>query len=104
MSLFDIYGIYYFFLVYVLINVTRVVMWNFLRSWHNVTKHAYSNLLRILPPKTENFQMKKSGSFHISAQNINCGYLLKPPLLGGSNENPQSMFLSRNMKINIYPM
>ena len=30
--------------------------------------------------------------FHISAQNI-----------GGSNEYPQSMFLSRNKKINVYP-
>ena len=32
------------------------------------------SLLRILPPKHENFQMKTSGSFHISAQNIGCGY------------------------------
>ena len=38
-------------------------------------KHAYSNILRILPPKNENFQTKNSGSFHISAQNIDCGYL-----------------------------
>ena len=72
--------------------------------------------------------MKNSNSFHISAQNIDCGYLLEPPrrggsnenlqsmaqnidcgyLLepprrGGSNENLQSMVLSRNKKINIYP-
>ena len=47
--------------------------------------------------------MKTSGSFHISAQNIDCGYLLEPPRRGGSNEYPQSMFLSRNKKINIYP-
>ena len=38
-------------------------------------KHAYSNILRILPLKIENFQMKNSGSFHISAQNTDCGYL-----------------------------
>ena len=37
--------------------------------------------------------MKHSGSFHISAQNIDCGYLLEPPRRGGSNEYPQSMFL-----------
>ena len=55
-------------------------------------KHAYSNILRILPPKNENFQIKNSGSFPISAQNIDCGYLLEPPLRGGSNEYPQSMF------------
>ena len=42
-------------------------------------KHAYSNKLRILPPKNENFQMKFSDIFHISAQNIDCGYSLEPP-------------------------
>ena len=37
--------------------------------------------------------MKKSGSFfHISAQNIDCGYLLEPPRQGGSNKSPQSIF------------
>ena len=56
----------------------------------------YSNILKILPTKTENFQIKNSDIFHISAQNIDCGYSLKPPRLGGSNEYPQSMFLSRN--------
>ena len=45
--------------------------------------------------------MKNSGSFHISAQNIYCGYLLEPPRWGGSNEYLQSMFLSRNKKINV---
>ena len=47
--------------------------------------------------------MKFSGSFQISAQNIDCGYLLEPPRRGGSNEYPQSMYLSRNNKINVYP-
>ena len=37
--------------------------------------------------------------FHISAQNIDCGYLLEPPRRGGSNEYPQSMFLSKIRKI-----
>ena len=46
---------------------------------------------------------KNSGSFHISAQNTDCGYSLEPPRQGGSNEYPQSMFLSRNKKINVYP-
>ena len=41
--------------------------------------------------------------FHISAQNIDCGYSLEPPRRGGSNEYPQSMFLSRNKKNNVYP-
>ena len=49
------------------------------------------------------FQMKNSGSFHNSAINIDCGYLLEPPRRGGSNEYPQYMFLSRNKKTNVYP-
>ena len=36
--------------------------------------------------------------FLISAQNIDCGYTLEPPRRGGSNEYPQSMFLSENFK------
>ena len=55
------------------------------------------------PPKTENFQIKNSDIFHISAQNIDCGYSLEPPRRGGSNKYPQSMFLSRNKKNNVYP-
>ena len=53
--------------------------------------------------KNKNFQMKNSGSFHISAQNIDCGYSLEPPRRGVSKGYPQSMFLSRNRKINVYP-
>ena len=37
-------------------------------------KHAYSNILKILQPKKENFQIKNSDIFHIPAQNIDCGY------------------------------
>ena len=46
--------------------------------------------------------MKNSDNFHISAQNIDCGYSLEPPRRGGSNESPQSMFLSRYKKTNVY--
>ena len=46
--------------------------------------------------------MKNSGSFHISAENIDCGYPLESTHRGGSNEYPQSMFLSRNKK-KVYP-
>ena len=53
--------------------------------------------------KKEKLQIKNSDILHISAQNIDCGYSLEPPLRGGSNEYPQSMFLSRNKKNNIYP-
>ena len=55
-------------------------------------KHAYSNILEILQPKNENFQIKISDIFYISTQTIDCGYPLEPPRRGGSNEYPQSMF------------
>ena len=66
-------------------------------------KQVYSNVLKVLQPKKERFQIKKSDIVHISTQNIDCGYLLELPQQGGSNEYPQSMVLSRNKKNNIYP-
>ena len=39
--------------------------------------HAYSIILKFLPPKHENFQIENSEFFHISAQNIHCGYSLE---------------------------
>ena len=42
-------------------------------------KHAYSNILKMLPRRNENFQIKNSDIFHMSAQNIDCGYSLEPP-------------------------
>ena len=65
--------------------------------------HDYSNILKILQPKKGKFSDKNSDIFQISAQNIDCGYSLEPPRRGGSNEYPQSMFLSRNKKNNVYP-
>ena len=55
--------------------------------------------------KLKFFQIKNSDIFHISTQNIDCGYSLEPPRSrrGGSNEYPQSMVLSRNKKNNVYP-
>ena len=65
-------------------------------------KHAYLNILKILQPKKENFQIENYVIFHISAQNIDCGYSLEPPQWGSSNVYPQSMFLSRSKKDNVY--
>ena len=75
----------------------------FLLEYTPLRKHTYSKILKISPPKTENFQTKNAYIFHVSAQNIDCGYSLEPPRWGGSNEYPQSMFLSRNKKNNVYP-
>ena len=61
------------------------------RPKHILRKHAYSNILKSLQPKKETFQIKNSDIFHTSAQKVNCGYSLEPPLRSGSNEFPQSM-------------
>ena len=57
-----------------------------------ITKTRLFKYTENLLPKNENFQLKISDIFHISAQNIDCGYSLEPPRRGGSNEYPQSMF------------
>ena len=75
----------------------------FHKLYLSLRKHAYSNILKIFPPKNENFQIKISDIFNISAQNIYCWFSLEPPRRGGSNEYPQFMFLSRNKKNNVYP-
>ena len=54
--------------------------------------------------KTENFQIKNSDIFHISAQNIDCKYSLEPPRRGGSNEYPQFMFWAEIRKIMYTPV
>ena len=46
----------------------------------------------------ESFQMKNSKIFHISAQNIDCGYSLDTP-----RRVPTIYVLSRNKKHNVYP-
>ena len=53
--------------------------------------------------KLKIFRKKNLIFFVFFAQNIDCGYSLEPPRRGGSNEYPQSMFLSRNKKNNVYP-
>ena len=44
------------------------------------------------PKKNENFRIKILIYFHISAQNIDCGYSLEPPRRCGSNEYPNLRF------------
>ena len=65
-------------------------------------KHAYSNITENFTTKKWKFSDKNSDIFHISAQNIDCGDLLEPRR-GSSNGYPQSMFLSRSKKNNVYP-
>ena len=71
-------------------------------NFFTLRKHSYSNILKFSPPKTESFQIKNL-IFFIFLFKTDCGYSLEPPRRGGSNEYPQSMFLSRNKKHNAYP-
>ena len=67
------------------------------------TKTRLFKYIENFTTKNKKFSDKNSDIFHISAQNMDCGCSLEPPRRGGSNEYPQSMFLSRNKKNNVYP-
>ena len=54
--------------------------------------------MKFLQPKKENFQIKNSDIFHISAQYIDYRCSLEPPRQDGFNEHLQSLFLSKNTK------
>ena len=47
--------------------------------------------------------VRTASAFYRFLLKTDCGYLLEPPRRGVSNENTQSMFLSRNKKNNVYP-
>ena len=64
----------------------------------SLRKHAHAINRDFLALRIENFQLKNFDIFLIFAQNIDCGYTFEPPRRGGSNEYPQSMFLSKNKK------
>ena len=70
----------------------------------NITKTSLFKYIENFTTKKWKFSDKNFDIFHISAQNIDCGYSLEPPQRGGSNEYPQSMFLSRNKKIMYTPV
>ena len=61
-------------------------------------------MLKILPPKNENFQIKNSDIFHISDQNIDCEYSLEPPRWGGSNEYHNLCFWAEIRKLMYTPV
>ena len=47
------------------------------------------------------FSNKNSEIYQISAQNIDCGYLLELPQWGSSNKYPQSMYEQKQEKSSI---
>ena len=69
-----------------------------------LSEHITKTYVYNVDPLKPHFYIVKVGFtgvyiiFLISAQNTDCGYSLEPPRRGGSNEYPQSMFLSRNKK------
>ena len=69
----------------------------FMPQTSNVTKTRLFKYTENFTTKKWKFSDKNSDVFHISAQNYDCGRR------GGSNEYPQSMFLSKNKKNNVYP-
>ena len=80
--------------------------WRFWSVWvrragwseSSITKTRLFKCIENFTTKNWKFSGKNSDIFHISAENIDCGYTLEPPRRGGSNEYPQSMYLSRNKK------
>ena len=72
-------SIYFSHVITLLYNITKTCLYNFdpLKPHFYIVKLGFAGVYII---------------FVISAQNINCGYLLEPPRRGGSNEYPQSMF------------
>ena len=66
---------------------------SYVRMFACITKTRLFKYIEICISKNWKFSDKKNSDiFHISAQNIDCGYSLEPPRRGGSNEYPQSMF------------
>ena len=78
--------------------------WDFTKQFLHYENTPIQIYWKFHHPKLKVFWYKNSDIFHISAQNIECVYALEPPRRGGSNAYPQSMFLSRNKKNNVYPV
>ena len=70
----------------------------------NITKTRLFKYIENFTSKNWKFLDKKLIFFHISAQNIDCGYSLEPPRRGGSNEYPQSVFWAEIRKIMYTPV
>ena len=77
----------------------------FLKKKYENNQNIRKTCLYKFDPLKPHFYIVKLGFtgvyiiFHISAQNIDCGYSLEPPRWGGSNEYPQSMFWAEIWKI-----
>ena len=68
-----------------------------------ITKTRLFKYIENFTAKNWKFSDKNSDIVLFSAQNIDCEYSWEPLRWGGSNEYPQSVFLIRHKKNNIYP-
>ena len=71
--------------------------------FHYEKKRLFKFIENFTTKKMKTFRWKILVVFIFLLINIDCGYSLEPPRRGGSNEYPQSMFVSRNKKINVFP-
>ena len=73
------------------------------RGIFTLRKHAYSNSLKILPPKDENFQIKKIWYFSYFCSKHRLWVLVKTASKRRFQRIPTINVLSRNKKNNVYP-
>ena len=75
-------------------NVLYLVAWSRVEvtNYHYENKYIENFTVKKGRYSNKKKKKKKSDIFHISAQNIDCGYSLEPPPRGSSNEYPQSIF------------
>ena len=66
---------------------------------YSITKTYLFKYIEVFTSKNSKISDRKPDIFHISAQNIDCGYSLEPPRRGGSNVYPQSMLFSKIRKL-----
>ena len=77
-------------LLYKYVNHARLAMlfswdrWKCLDVWFHYENTPVQIYWKFFRQKNKTFQIKNSEIFHISAQNIDCGYSLEPPRRGSS--------------------
>ena len=86
-------------------NISCICSWSIAQNGiEPITKTCLFKYNENFITKKWKFSEKNADIFHISAQNIDCGYSLAPPRRGGSNEYPQSMFWVEIRKIIYTPV
>ena len=84
-------------------TITKTCLYNFdpLKPHFYIVKLGFTGvyiIFLISAQKHRLWVLVRTAFFLFLLQNIDCGYSLEPPHRGGSNEYPQSMFLSKNKK------